>query len=218
MARNPKSQVGLRGPVEHDIRNQIIAAATEHFRQYGYSKTTMTDLAGAIGFSKAYIYKFFASKRAIGDVISSYAIDQIAASADANIDAVASASDKIRQLFRSVTRSSLRLLREDRRLYDIVTQAVVENWSCNRLLDDRIEEKLRAIILTARASGEFERKTPLDEACRAIAGSLRAYTHPLMLAQDPDGAAKTEDEVIGMVLRSLAEASPRSVIGNGPLL
>jgi AcrR family transcriptional regulator len=32
----------------------------------GYGKTTVADLAKAIGFSKAYIYKFFDSKQAIG--------------------------------------------------------------------------------------------------------------------------------------------------------
>ena len=36
-----------------------------HFSRYGYEKTTVTDLAKAIGFSKAYIYKFFDSKQAV---------------------------------------------------------------------------------------------------------------------------------------------------------
>ena len=51
-----------RGPADHDVRDQIVAAATEHFRLYGYDKTAVSDLAKAIGFSKAYIYKFFESK------------------------------------------------------------------------------------------------------------------------------------------------------------
>ena len=48
-----------RGPADHDVRDQIVAAATEHFSRYGYEKTTVSDLAKTIGFSKAYIYKFF---------------------------------------------------------------------------------------------------------------------------------------------------------------
>ena len=58
-----------RGPSDHDVRAQIVEAATEHFSHYGYEKTTVSDLAKAIGFSKAYIYKFFDSKQAIGEVI-----------------------------------------------------------------------------------------------------------------------------------------------------
>src|SRR5437667_12367004 len=53
-----------RGPVDHNVREQILEAATEHFSRYGYEKTTVSDLAKAIGFSKAHIYKFFESKQA----------------------------------------------------------------------------------------------------------------------------------------------------------
>ena len=52
-----------RGPADHTVRDQIVQAAGEHFRYYGYEKTTVSDLAKAIGFSKAYIYKFFNSKQ-----------------------------------------------------------------------------------------------------------------------------------------------------------
>ena len=43
-----------RGPADHEVRNQIVTAATEHFSRYGYEKTTVSDLAKEIGFSKAY--------------------------------------------------------------------------------------------------------------------------------------------------------------------
>ena len=55
--------------MDHAIRDQIIEAANEHFGHYGYGKTTVSDLAKHIGFSKAYIYKFFDSKHAIGEAI-----------------------------------------------------------------------------------------------------------------------------------------------------
>ena len=59
LARAPLGETGQRGPAEHERREQIIAAAGEHFRHYGYGKTTVADLGKAIGLSKAYIYKFF---------------------------------------------------------------------------------------------------------------------------------------------------------------
>nr|BFE96760.1 hypothetical protein GCM10020185_72960 [Pseudomonas brassicacearum subsp. brassicacearum] len=71
-----------RGPADHDIRNQIVAAANEHFSQYGYGKTTVSDLAKAIGFSKAYIYKFFDSKQAIGEAICSQCLAEIVAAVE----------------------------------------------------------------------------------------------------------------------------------------
>ena len=58
-----------RGPTDHNVREQILQAAEEHFSRYGFEKTTVSDLAKAIGFSKAYIYKFFDSKQAIAEAI-----------------------------------------------------------------------------------------------------------------------------------------------------
>jgi len=46
------SSPSARGPADHDIRDQIVAAANEHFSQYGYGKTTVSDLAKAIGFPR----------------------------------------------------------------------------------------------------------------------------------------------------------------------
>ncbi|MFX8832890.1 TetR family transcriptional regulator, partial [Acinetobacter baumannii] len=51
---------------EGSVREQLIAAAEVHFARYGYAKTTLVDLARAVGFSKTYFYRFFASKQEIG--------------------------------------------------------------------------------------------------------------------------------------------------------
>lgn len=69
--------VSKRGPEDHEVRDQIVVAATEHFSRYGYEKTTVSDLAKSIGFSKAYIYKFFESKQAIGEMICANCLREI---------------------------------------------------------------------------------------------------------------------------------------------
>ena len=71
------SSAGQRGPIEHGIRDQIVDAAEAHFSRFGYGKTTVADLAKAIGFSKAYIYKFFDSKQAIGKEICVRCLDKV---------------------------------------------------------------------------------------------------------------------------------------------
>lgn len=35
----------VRGPADHEVRDQIVAVATEHFSLYGYEKTTVSDFA-----------------------------------------------------------------------------------------------------------------------------------------------------------------------------
>ncbi|MGO4612130.1 TetR/AcrR family transcriptional regulator, partial [Variovorax sp. 2RAF20] len=70
-----------------------------HFSRFGYSKTTVADLAKAIGFSKAYIYKFFDSKQAIGQAICAQCLDKVLAGGDAGMAEGKSAADKFRRYF-----------------------------------------------------------------------------------------------------------------------
>lgn len=195
---------GTRGPAEHNIRDQIIQAADDHFRHYGYAKTTVSDLATAIGFSKAYIYKFFDSKQAIGEAICTACLDRLVADARAAVDAGTSATDKFRRLFRSIIESSTALMFEDRKLYDIAAHSALEKWESGIAYQQQLVEMIRAILMEGRASGEFERKTPLDETCRAIKHAMSPFIHPVMLEQHLDELPDAPNEVVSLILRSLA--------------
>jgi len=195
---------GQRGPADHAVRDQIIQAASDHFRHYGYAKTTVADLASAIGFSKAYIYKFFPSKQAIGEAIGIAAASTILAAARSEVDGANTASEKLQRLFGTITAKILELLFEERKLYDMVTCAIVEQWSVPVIYQAGLSALLRGVIEEGRASGEFERKTPLDETCRAILCAMSPFTHPIALEFNLENLPQRSAELIRLVLRSLA--------------
>src|SRR5690348_17946775 len=89
-----------RGPAEHAVRDQLVEAAHECFARYGYAKTTVSDLAREIGFSKAYIYRFFESKQAIGEAICSACLGKLIAESRQAIDEGGSATDRFRRFFK----------------------------------------------------------------------------------------------------------------------
>src|SRR4051794_4184765 len=107
------SAAGQRGPVEHGIRDQIVDAARAHFSRYGYGKTTVADLAKAIGFSKAYIYKFFDSKQAIGQAICVQCLDSVLAAGEAGIADGKTAAEKLRRFFNGIIGTSAELFFEN---------------------------------------------------------------------------------------------------------
>ncbi|MDR7375701.1 AcrR family transcriptional regulator [Rhodoferax ferrireducens] len=193
-----------RGPVDHDVRDQIVTAATDHFRLYGYEKTTVSDLAKAIGFSKAYIYKFFESKQAIGEVICANCLQQIEADVMAAVDGADRAPEKLRRMFKAVVESSLRLFFENRKLHDIAASAASEHWEAVRVFEGRIQAILQDILRQGRESEEFERKTPLDETAMAIQLVLRPYLNPVLLQHSLDYAAGAPTQLSSLVLRSLS--------------
>ncbi len=200
----PSQTAGTRGPTEHAIRDQIVQAADEHFRHYGYAKTTVSDLAKAIGFSKAYIYKFFDSKQAIGEAICRNCLEGLLADAQAVAAQGSSATDKFRRLFRSLVETSMKLMFEDRRLYDIAAHSALERWESGIAFQDSLMDMVRAILLEGRQSGEFERKTPLDETCRAINYAMEPFVNPVMLEKNLDTLPDSLNEVTSLILRSLA--------------
>ncbi|MDR3390109.1 MAG: TetR/AcrR family transcriptional regulator [Sulfuriferula sp.] len=193
-----------RGPAEHEVRNQIVIAATEHFSRYGYEKTTVSDLAKVIGFSKAYIYKFFESKQAIGEMICANCLSQIEAEVKAAIDQTDRPPEKLRRMFKAIVDSSLRLFFQDRKLYEIAASAATERWLATLAYEERIQALLRDILQQGRQSGDFERKTPLDETTMAIYLVMRPYLNPLILQHSFDYTNEAPAQLSSLVLRSLS--------------
>lgn len=194
----------LRGPSDHEVRDQIVEAATECFGRYGYVKTTVSDLAQAIGFSKAYIYKFFDSKQAIGEVICGNRLGMILAEVEAAIADVPTASEKLRRMFRALVEAGNHLFSQERQLYDIAATSAAESWPSVLAYQDRLRALILQILREGREAGEFERKTPLDETASAVYLVMRPYIHPLQLQHNLDQAAEAATQLSSLILRSLA--------------
>jgi AcrR family transcriptional regulator len=204
MNKTPSPKVAARGPVDHEVRDQIVAAATEHFRLYGYEKTTVSDLAKAIGFSKAYIYKFFESKQAIGELICSNCLQQIQTEVRAAVDAADTPPEKLRRMLKTLVDACLALFFEDRKLYEIAASAASGRWPATLAYEGFIAQTLGEILQSGRQSGDFERKTPLDEATRAIHLIMRPYFNPLLLQYGLDTIDEAPALLSSLILRSLS--------------
>ncbi|AZE83934.1 TetR/AcrR family transcriptional regulator [Pseudomonas fluorescens] len=198
------SSRGVRGPADHDIRDQIVSAANQHFSQYGYSKTTVSDLAKAIGFSKAYIYKFFDSKQAIGEAICANCLAEIVAAVEQAIDAEGiSSTERFRRLVKTLISTGVSLFFNDRKLYDIAAFAASESWPSSQVYDAQIKRFVLQIVREGRESGEFERKTPLDETVDSIHFALRPFVNPLLLQYNLDFVETAPTLTSNLILRSL---------------
>lgn len=187
-----------------NVKDQLVVAAGEHFAKFGYAKTTLADLAKEIGFSKTYVYRFFKSKQEIGEVICSQVLDRIIQTVESEIDTAKSSSDKLRRMLRAVQTLGRELFFKNRRLYDIAEVSYTEAWQSSTRYTERLSELIQDILVLGRKSGEFERKTPLDEATRAIMFVMQPFTDPRVLQYNLDRVPDGFDEVIGLVLRSLA--------------
>lgn len=193
-----------RGPLDHSVREQIVNAAFEHFGHYGYEKTTVAELAKSIGFSKDYIYKFFDSKQAIGEVICANRLETIMTAVLAAVADAPSASEKLRRLFRALTEAGSELFFHDRKLYDIAAVASREKWPSTERYAERLLKLIESIVVEGRQAGEFERKTPLDEATYAIYMVMCPFINPVQLQFNLEAAPTAAVILSSLILRSLA--------------
>ncbi len=199
----PKETNG-RGPAEHARRDQIVAAANDHFQQYGYTKTTVGDLAKAIGFSTAYIYKFFESKQAIGEAICSICLDAI--SSDFRRIAVADrpAAERLQAIFATLSLHACDICLHKSRLQDMITAAHREQWRSFAEHEAALAEIVARVVEDGRRAGEFERKTPIDETCRGILLVLEPFRNPTLWVGRLDELDGQAASLAALVLRSLA--------------
>ncbi|MBX8545620.1 TetR/AcrR family transcriptional regulator [Pseudomonas cichorii] len=193
-----------RGPLDHNVRDQIVEAATEHFGHYGYEKTTVSDLARAIGFSKAYIYKFFDSKQAIGEVICTNRLAAIMEIVDAAVVGAPTASEKLRRMLKALVEAGSSLFFHDRKLFDIAAVSARDQWPSARGHEVRLRQLIEQIVREGREAGEFERKTPLDEVSNAIYLVMWPYINPVLLQYSLDRAEETTVHLSALILRSMA--------------
>ena len=194
-----------RGPAEHERRDQIIEAAQRHFRAHGYEKTSVAELAKAIGVSSAYIYRFFDSKRSIGEAACAMTLAAVARRLFAVASADDSATQRLRQFYRTLLEEGYALFIHERRMHELVANAVSQQWDSVRNHRTVIRTALRSIVVSGREAGEFERKTPLDEVVLALAQAAVPFAHPMLLQQrDLEELRESASAVTSMVLRSLA--------------
>jgi AcrR family transcriptional regulator len=193
-----------RGPADHTVRDQIVEAAHDHFSRFGYEKTTVSDLAKSIGFSKAYIYKFFDSKQAIGEAICAKTVSATIKTVEEAVAGATTPTEKFRRMFKVLVATGVTLFFNDRRLYDVAAHAAAEGWPPARDFAQWIRQLLTEIVREGRETGEFERKTPLDETVHAIYLIVLPYANPLLLQHNLDVAEEAPVQLSNLVLRSLA--------------
>lgn len=194
---------GQRGPADHKRRQEILQAADGHFRVYGYRKTTLADIAKSIGLSTPYIYKFFDSKQAIGEAMCWHCLSGALSEIEESLAQTKSPVEKLRRVFIGLEAITWRLLNEQRKIHEMVSVSFEENWESIARFREGIFQIIRKIVVQGRESGEFERKTPLEETSRAIARMTELFYHPTLLEQ----AGKRQEEealaVANVAIRSL---------------
>jgi AcrR family transcriptional regulator len=189
--------------IESDTRERILEVAERLFRQLGYQKTTVADIAKELRMSPANVYRFFDSKKAIHEGVARGLMSEVEVEARRIANASGPAARRLRELLTSVHRMNSERYVGDSKLHEMVEIAMEESWEVCVAHIQTIIETIAVVIAQGAASGEFE-VTDVPQAAMCTCHAMVGYFHPQMIAQAMNKPHPSVDQMVDFVLAALA--------------
>jgi AcrR family transcriptional regulator len=189
--------------IEAGMRDRILVVAERLFREIGYQKTTVADIAKTLRMSPANVYRFFDSKKSINEGVARRLMGEVEDAAQIIVAAREPAPQRLRELLTSIHRMNCERYVGDSKLHEMVAIAMEQSWSVCAAHMEKLTGSIGAVIADGAASGEFHAPdVPLAAMCACSA--MMRFFHPQMIAQCSDKPGPTLDQMIDFVLAGLA--------------
>jgi AcrR family transcriptional regulator len=191
--------------VESDTRERILGVAERLFRQIGYQKTTVADIAKELRMSPANVYRFFDSKKAIHEGVARALMGEVELEAQRIARLPGPAADRLREQIKTIHRMNTERYVGDSKLHEMVEVAMEESWEVCVAHMELITATLGDVIAQGVATGEFD-ADDLPTAAMCACTAMMRFFHPQMIAQCATKPGPTIDQMIDFVIAGL---SPR---------
>jgi AcrR family transcriptional regulator len=187
---------------ETDTRERILVVAERLFRQIGYQKTTVADIAKELRMSPANVYRFFDSKKSIHEGVARSLMGEVELAAEAIAAQRGPAAPRLRELMKTVHRMNAERYVADSKMHEMVAIAMGEDWEVCTAHIVFITRTMGSVIAQGLASGEFEVDDVEQAALCCCTGMIR-YFHPQMIAECANKPGPTIDRMIDFILASM---------------
>jgi AcrR family transcriptional regulator len=193
---------------EADTRERVVVTAERLFREIGYQKTTVADIARLLRMSPANVYRFFESKRSIYEAVATRLMGEVETAAIAIAFEGEPADQRLRRLMSAIHHMNAERYTGDEKIHQMVAMAIEEDWSVCTAHFERITGIFAKVIEDGVKEGVF---TVADVALAAMATTtaMSRFFHPQMIAQCANKPGPTLDQMVDFVLAALM-APPRA--------
>lgn len=149
----------------------------------GYAKTTVADLAQALGMSSANIYRFFPSKSAINDAICRVIMDAANELAASIVKSGGTAAERLHRLVIGVHRFNKGRFTDEHRLHDMVQVAMDENWPAVEEHKRDVARFIAVLVAEGMERGDFA-PGDAEAAAQDVFHACVCLFHPALIAQN----------------------------------
>jgi len=187
-------------------RCRIVATAERSFREIGYQKTTVADIAKTLKMSPANVYRFFDSKKAINEAV----VGGLTREVEALISGIAqapglSAAERLSQIITALHSDCLERCRAFPRMHEMIEAAMSESWEVCRTHVERIRAVIARVVAEGVRAGEFSVPDP-DLAAACVHAAIVRYCHPVLVSQTPEAPVPPIEAMIAFLLGGLRPA------------
>ena len=141
---------------ETDTRTRILLVAERLFREIGYQKTTVADIAKVLKMSPANVYRFFDSKTAIHQGVARRLMSEVEAAVETIAAEPLSPKDRLREILATIHHMNAERYVGDAKLHEMVALAMEESWDICDAHIARLGEIVGQVIAEGVAAGEFK--------------------------------------------------------------
>jgi len=189
--------------IETDVRERILVTAERLFREIGYQKTTVADIAKVLQMSPANVYRFFDSKKSINAGVARRLMSEVEEASHAIAAGRGNAATRLRELLVTVHRMNSDRYVGDSKMHEMVAVAMEENWDVCKAHMQCVTGEIANVIASGVASGEFH-VSDVGVASMCICAAMIRFFHPQLIAESADKPGPTLDQMIDFVIAALS--------------
>lgn len=163
------------------IKTEILIAAQERFRNFGYGKTTMAEIATDVNMSAANLYRYFDNKQDIAAECASQCMDDLNGLLEnvvslPNLDG----PQRLHLFVQTCMRYHFDMMHEAPRLNELVENITTNHTQLIHERNQNMEKQIASILQQAVKSGEFQVEN-VERTASAILRATVYFTVPLFM-------------------------------------
>ena len=194
--------INVATQIETDVRERILVTAERLFREIGYQKTTVADIAKVLHMSPANVYRFFDSKKSINAGVARRLMAEVEQVSQTIASGRQEAAVKLRELLTTVHRMNSDRYVGDSKMHEMVAVAMEESWDVCKTHMECITGVIGTVIADGVASGRFH-APDVGIAAMCTCTAMARFFHPQLIAECADKPGPTLDQMVDFVIASL---------------
>jgi AcrR family transcriptional regulator len=185
------------------VKSSIVEAAEALFRDVGYSKTTVGEIAKALGMSQANVYRYFPTKASINEVICERVVLRIEDRCKSIIGAVDNAQQRLSLFMLEYFRAIKDNIIKEQRVHEMVVKAVEQYWTVIQEHIIRTDILVQGILADGIEEGAFK-EMDIPATSLALQNAFSAFTYPALVerqiadAANSGGEKRIEDDLLNL--------------------